>query len=372
MIEQQTPEMNIIENPLPSQNRDNIAATFKEMAQSCHWPVKVFTHDQAINKISPISFFQCRLDQLADDLLEMGLDKMNASYKIAYCSTSTNHLDPSARLAVNLPDEIWVRSHDQAEIFKRYASCPVQVIPPAIKNLTIDNRLNRSSLGIAQEDFVFMTSFDPMRGFFRKNVSAALDYFKRAFPAATYPSLKFIIKTRHFEQNLRSVHEAIIAKLRVTIASDERFVFMYDDVSDGEMNALLQIADCYVDLSHATALGQTNIEAMWLGTPLLTTSISGRIDYANSDTAFVVSHTLCDVVTDDFCRIDDRVHRWADANAASVIDTMQKIVANPAVTKQMGLSGQNKVKSLYDISVTAPLLRQNLERIQKIIARDRS
>lgn len=65
--------------------------------------------------------------------------------------------------------------------------------------------------------------------------------------------------------------------------------FIDDDLTEDEMVDLFNIADCYVTPHRAEGFGMNILNALAVGTPVITTNFSGNLDFCNKDNCELIS-----------------------------------------------------------------------------------
>ncbi len=243
---------------------------------------------------------------------------------IAFPYIELSRLDEVHWLGLKLVDEIWAASRFLADTFASRA--PTHLVGTACKSLFAVGRAEarRRAYGnlVDVDDFVFLTAGDALSGVHRKNPIGAIAAFRQAFPDDA--RVKLIVKSHsraHIgSQQERDVWDAIAE----TAQFDSRILLMDRVVSDDEMAALLEGANCLVSLHRAEGFGYHLIEAMKLGTPVIATAYSGNLDFCTPETAFLVDYFLRPVAPGEYPRVS-RAQTWAEPDPASAVAALRAV-----------------------------------------------
>jgi glycosyltransferase involved in cell wall biosynthesis len=200
-------------------------------------------------------------------------------------------------------DEIWVATNFVRNAL-RHAGIdkPIRVIPPAIP--ASPAQLQRVSEHGCWEDSgtgpTFLCVFDATSILGRKNPGGAIQLIRK-IQQSTNINPTLILKTTHLGEANRT------ELLKMAEGIEVRIIDQY--LSKTETMALISSADCYVSLHRAEGLGLSLIDAMQLGTPLLSTNYSGPVDFANDSNAWMVPWKYTDANWGDGPYYGSR---WAD------------------------------------------------------------
>lgn len=309
---------------------------------------------------APINLFHCRVEGVADFMLAHGLGAFEGRYNVGLCAWETDRL-PDAFLA-GLPflDEIWVPSAAQKMLFGKATDKPVLVMPMPVDMAAPSPFITRKVLGLEDDVFYFLTSFDAFDWLSRKNPRAVVDAFQQAFP--DNPKVGLIIKTRFLDKGLAPKEEGPLRRLQKRVEKDKRILFIHHDYTDEEMAALFGVADAYVSLHRASAFGHALAEAMAQGRPVITTEGGGPSDFASIGSALTVPATPCDVVFDGYTFLDKEAgHSWSDPDIAAAAAAMRRLEGDRAFARALGLEGQRQIRARYSVEACAGPIKARLD-----------
>ena len=246
-------------------------------------------------------------------------------YNIGYWLWELPELPRPYHAAFAYLDEVWVASDYGREAIARASPVPVVKIPPPLpaEGLPVA-KVGRAHFGLADGQRVFLFMFDAQSIVERKNPSALIAAFKRAFPKEG--DARLVLKIGHAGRSL-------LARLRAE-AADERVVVIDRVLDREEVNALIAMSDCYVSLHRSEGFGLTMAEAMALGRPVIATAYSANLDFMTSANSLLVRHRLVQLEKDH--PPYPRGSAWADPDVEHAAELMRLVYAEPERARRLG------------------------------------
>ncbi len=154
----------------------------------------------------------------------------------------------------------------------------------------------------------------------RKGVDALLEAYFTSFDGNDEVTL--ILKT--FPNPHNTVGE-MLEHLRSTHANPPDVRWLDRDLGDRQVEALYNLADCYVHPARGEGFGLPVAEAMAAGIPVISVAYSGLADFVSEETAVTIPFTLEPAET--HFAIADSV--WAEPDRNALALAMQRIFRNP-------------------------------------------
>jgi glycosyltransferase involved in cell wall biosynthesis len=192
--------------------------------------------------------------------------------------------------AIGLVDEIWAPTRFVRDAYLDATTKPVRLAPLPIAEPALHEAAVPVSVpGVDLDDFVFVVSFDHASVMERKNPIGAIEAFGDAFDADDR-SVKLVVKTINGDQ-----HPDAMRRLRHAAGDDSRIVVWDEGIDRAAMMAVIARADAFVTLHRSEGLGLHPADAMWLGTPVISTRWSGTLDLMDHDSAMLIDAVLVPV-----------------------------------------------------------------------------
>ena len=282
-------------------------------------PYQVMDFDHMPEKTEPygINVIFCNGYDCINALNRIPAKQWMRHYNISHWVWELEDIPASWYKYLDLFDEFWTPSSFSAEALRKITDKPVIVVPD-IPSVSREQVYDRSYFGIPQDRFVFLTMYDSLSLYTRKNPMAVIRAFRAAFgDAEEGPDL--IVRVTH-------CGEEEMAMLREEAGECGRIRFMTEEYTKDEVLSLIDCTDVYVSLHRAEGFGLVPAEAMKLGKPVIATNWSGNTEYMDETNACPVDYTLIPVV-DPFHFFKEG--RWADADTAQAAEYMQRLYTDP-------------------------------------------
>jgi glycosyltransferase involved in cell wall biosynthesis len=252
-------------------------------------------------------------------------------------------------------DEVWAATNFIRDAMSSKAPVPVVRVPPVV-HLAHGEKLSRPQLGLAENRFLFLAMFDTKSVLERKNPLGVLRAFKRAF-ARDDTSVGLVLKF-----NNPDYEQPVLRELREELAGHEN-VYMIDRLlTRGELTSLIGACDCFVSLHRSEGFGLGPAEAMSLGKPAIVTNWSGNTDYMTGDNSIAIDYELVQLGR-DYGPYKAQQH-WAEPDLEQAAHWMKRIVAEPELARQIGLRGQQTIRSEFSPQAVGKIIEARLDEIR--------
>jgi len=231
----------------------------------------------------------------------------------------TADLPRRSRPAFDIVDELWVASDYMVDVLGQYAQVPVHNIGLA-SDLPEFREVDRSRLGIDEDEFVFLFVYDALSSYGRKNPGKALEAFINAF-SPEFDGVRFVLKVSNLNKFPASQAEILSLQQKYPAITVIDEYLTRDGVLD-----LMAAADVYISLHAAEGYGLTLLEAMALRTPTICTAYSGNMDFTNEVNSWLVDYEM--MATDEQTGPYPAGSIWASPNVDSATELLRRAAGN--------------------------------------------
>jgi len=141
--------------------------------------------------------------------------------------------------------------------------------------------------------------------------------------------------------------ENYVRKLTNNILIEHRMI------TETDMPTFIKSFDCLVLPTKGEGFGLPALQAMALGVPVIITDYSGCTDFANNDTAFLLTPESIDI-KDNMDNIPQFAKRcWANVSVEQISRTMQYVYDHPGEVKEKTKNAEVLVKKGFGLDLVA-------------------
>jgi len=289
---------------------------------------------------------------------------MKRHYNIAYCVWELAELPDAFCSALRNFQEVWTPSTFCTTSIGRKSFVPVLTVPHTLDNNRTVIENGREYFKIDKDIYLFMFAYDCSSYVSRKNPNAAVQAFMKAFsPDDRHVGmmLKLIYSIKDKEQDKEH-----IKKLMETLSPYPHIYYIDRYLSDEEMRTLLHVSDTFVSLHRSEGFGLLPLEAMALGTPVISTAWSGNMEYMNYKNAALVDYKLIPVNGEYIGSTPGDGYVWADPDVDEAAAHMRRLVSDNAWRESLIKNGKYTADEYFNTTATAKLIRNRLEFLKLI------
>ncbi|MDP9027749.1 MAG: glycosyltransferase [Actinomycetota bacterium] len=245
--------------------------------------------------------------------------------------------------------EVWVASSFTYEALLPQADRPLRLVRLPIVPPSESTRFTRRSLGMPEGKFVFLTNFDFLSVFQRKNPIGTI----RAYRSAFGPDDGAILFVKSINGDLRPVDAE---RMRREAAGRPDIVFEDSYVTSSGMKAMIELADCYVSLHRSEGYGLNMADAMARSTPVIATAYSGNLEFMTPTTAELIPFEYTEVGNQ--AAPYDPLSRWAEPDLDSASRAMRRLFDDRAIGDRIARDATEHVLTHFSSSVATSYLRR--------------
>ena len=304
--------------------------------------------------VFPINMFCVTAFDTERTRVEHGADVFVGRYNIGYWPWELTDIPRYWRQAFDCVDEIWAMSPFLVDVFSKYTQKPVVHMPPYV-NVDRIEPMDRSELGFAPDDFVFLLMLDFNSYVTRKNPTGAVDAFRQAFP--THDRERLLIKTINGH-----VHPNQLDELLRYVDQDARIVLADGPLTRPQTCGLIAAMDCFVSLHRAEGFGRVIAEAMFLGTPVIATDWSGSTSFLDENTGFPVAFMLRDVRSGEYPY--EEGSQWAEPDADDAAEKFWIVRNMPSLTATKSAAAKHRIEKHHGLPTIAQKVAERIAAIE--------
>jgi glycosyltransferase involved in cell wall biosynthesis len=305
--------------------------------------------------ISNVAFVHCEISTLLS--FNFGFEDF---YNIGYLIWELAELPDSFCSHLSMFQEIWTLSEFCTNAIKGKISVPVLTVPLyADSNRTVQEN-GRDLFGVKKDVFLFMTAFDCNSFMSRKNPLAAVRAFLEAF-SPNNQNIGLMIKLTYSE-----TYKKHIESLHHLLSNYPNIYYIDKYLTDEEMRTLLYISDTYITLHRAEGFGLIPLEAMALGTPVISTAWSGNMEYMNHMNTALVGYTLIPVDGQYVGTTQGDGFVWANPDIKEASRYMQQMVCDNEWKESLIINGKNTAIEHYNVTMMSRKISDRLKTLQLI------
>jgi predicted O-linked N-acetylglucosamine transferase (SPINDLY family)/glycosyltransferase involved in cell wall biosynthesis len=303
----------------------------------------------------PVNLIQVNADEVSTFLKYTGSSYLENRYNIGFWAWEIPEFPQKWQPVFDHFHEIWTYSNYCAEAISIVSPIPVIKIMPSID--LPQSYLNRKSLGLPENKFIFLFVFDFSSRIERKNPLAAIQAFKQAF--GEDDSVLLILKSANSEKNVKD-----LALLKSALANSTNIKHLDGYLSKDEINGLLYNCDSYLSLHRCEGFGLTMAEAMFYGKPVIATGYSSNTEFMNVGNSFLVKYKLVPIEAD--CGPYKKGNMWAQPDTEHAAYLMRHVFNNYQEAQEIGAIAAKDIKTLLSPKVAGKRIQKRLEYIAEI------
>jgi glycosyltransferase involved in cell wall biosynthesis len=300
-----------------------------------------------------VNLLHVNADQVLAIYNELGPEFFSRKYNIGYWFWELAGFPSEWFDCFNYYDEIWVGTSFGQTALSRVSPIPVVNMGIPVE-LPASSGVSRRDLGLPENQFLFLSVFDMLSVFERKNPLGLIEAYRRAFEP-DFRDTRLVIKVTNldkFPQYQKSLRSAVESASGVLIDGY---------MSRPDLAGLFDICDAYVSLHRSEGFGVTIAEAMALGKPAIATDYSANEDFMRLSNSYPVAYRLRELDQDYGPYRKGQV--WADPDLDHAASQMKHVFENPEEAARRGTCAARDIRQLYGSEVVA---RRIIERLRHL------
>lgn len=286
------------------------------------------------------------LPRVARDLLGEGHDP---AHNIGYWAWELESFPERFDHAFQLCREVWTPSEFCRVAIAERSPVPVVRIPHPV--VVSEPKRGRAEFGIAPGSFTFLTMFDMLSVYERKNPRAVVAAFRRLHERS--PGAELVVKANSVHHNREAMEE-----LRRS-AEGLPVQFLEETLSRSEVDSLINACDCFVSLHRSEGFGLVMAEAMYLGKPVIATGYSGNLDFMNNENSLLVDYEMGE--TTERCAPYAPNQRWAEPSVEHAAELMGRVFEHQELGRSLGEMAAQDVQQTLSPYAVGKTIKKRLD-----------
>ncbi len=312
----------------------------------------------------PVRLFHINADQTPQILDALAFDEqLTTSYKIGYWAWELSKFPSAWAHAADRLNEIWAPSKFTAAAIQNAVDRPVHIIPHPVQVQDDHNpdkrRQMRRRLGLSDDDFSVLVSFDFNSYLARKNPKAALTAFRAA--RRVNNRLRLVLKVHG-----SSPHPLQRREFLKMAESIDGVIIIDGVMSRNEVDALQWASDTFMSLHRSEGFGLNILECMAKAKPVIATDYSGSMDFLDNSVGIPIPYDLIEVGNEDYPFPEEQV--WADANVSAAADALIKLSNDTSLSWRLGKAAQERVRAQFSPAIVGQMMNARLKTILKQVS----
>ncbi len=304
--------------------------------------------------VFPVNLICMNADVLPEFAAQAGTGFFAGRYSVGLWFWEVSRFPERWRGSFSLLEEVWAPTAHVAAALEPMATRAVETIRIPVQAPSVSG-CSSAELGLPQDEFLFLFSFDYLSVFARKNPLAVIEAFIRGFAPGegAHLVIKCINQDRDPDAHTRLLESA--ARHRDVTVIDRY-------MSPGDNNALTWLCDSYVSLHRAEGFGLGMAEAMALAKPVIATGYSGNLDFMTVANSLLVDHRLVPIGAGAEPYPADG--EWAQPDIDHAASLMRRLFDDPAAARELGARAAADISRTHSPTTAGELLSRRLESIR--------
>lgn len=302
----------------------------------------------------PVNVICMNADMLPEFASQVGDAFFAGRYSIGLWFWEVSRFPERWTRSFSLLEEVWAPTAHVAAALEPLAEVPVSTVRIPVQPALAEPR-SRAELGLPEDGFQFLFSFDYLSVFKRKNPLAVIDAFGRAF--APGEGARLALKCINGERD-PDAH----AQLLAAAASHPDIEVIDSYFSPADNVSLTAACDCYVSLHRSEGFGLVMAEAMWLGKPVIATGYSGNLDFMTSSNSLLVDYRLAPIGAGADPYPPDG--EWADPDVEHAAGLMRQVFDDREGAGELGATAAREIRRTHSAEAAGEIMLRRLESIR--------
>ena len=311
-----------------------------------HKEVDHSSHDFTILAVNP--------DNLSNATARVRNELVRDRYTIGYWFWELPVIPDAWLPSFSLVDEVWAASRFVQDAISVKSPVPVFRVPVPVR-LGPAGKFSRRNFSLPEKQFLFLSVSDTHSELARKNPLGAVLAFKKAFPGDN-KRVGLVLKISNVD-SIHADHE-IMDQIREEIEGRRNIYLLDRNMAREEIDALLDLSNCFISLHRSEGFGLGPAEAMSLGKPAILTNWSGNVDYMRPQNSIAIDYQLVPLGKQYGPYPADQL--WAEPDLEQAASWMKQLVKDPELANRIGRLGQETIRNEFSPEAVGGLIHDRL------------
>jgi len=281
-------------------------------------------------------------------------------YNIGYMAWELAELPDMFCENLNIFNEIWTLSSFCTNSIEKKSLVPVLTIPLYTDYVGTIKENGKEYFNIDENIFLFSFAYDCNSYVSRKYPQAAIKAFLKAFKPEDH-HIGLLLKLSYPENFKEHINELL------EILKPYPNIFLIDKfLTDDEMKILINSSDTFISLHRSEGLGLLPLEAMALGTPVISTAWSGNMEYMNHMNTALVGYKMVPVEGQYVGSTSGDGLVWAEPDIDEAASHMRRMVNDKLWREKLILNGKLTVSEYFNKTVMSNNIKNRLKFLKVI------
>ena len=345
-----------------------IARSLQQLLDSAQIPYNIFDLSDLkkcklefkSKKPYSVNLFSCHATSNASAMmLHLGLDGKKY-FNIGYLAWELEELPEIYSRHLSMFHEIWTLSDFCTIAIGKKSIVPVITVPLFANPKKTILKDGRNHFKIDSNIFIFTFAYDCTSYVSRKNPHAVAKAFLKAFSPDDH-NVGLVLKL-----NYSNKHRRHIQKLKKALSPYPHIYFIEKYLSDIEKRTLVQISDAVISLHRSEGFGLLPLEAMSLGTPVISTAWSGNMQYMTHMNTALVGYDLVPVNGKYVGSKPGDGLIWANPNIDEAITHMHRMVSDSVWRNKLIVEGKYTANKYFSPENISRIVRDRLKFLELV------
>lgn len=315
------------------------------------------------NKISDKAIYGVNLihinaSEWAENYNMLSTEILDYRFNIAYWLWELETFPKKWQPCILTVDEIWAPSEFICRCLRKYADdIDIRKVPYVI-DIKEPVKYKREHFKLPEDKFLFLIMYDLKSISERKNPEGMIEAFKKAFSVDTANSkdIGLVLKINHVddENNLNIYKQKL--------EGYNNIYFITENLSREEVEALEAEVDVLISLHRSEGFGLPPAEAMYLGTPVISTNWSATTEFMDEKTACLVDYSM--ITLDKKIGPYEKGNCWADADVGMAAAYIKRLYEDKAYYNDIRDKACKHIRECLNVNSIGNNIKEYLSKIE--------